>query len=689
MQLRRLAVLIGFVIGLFSWCPAAAARSKGEIWDDQARQQRIAAAWEAGDEASVLRIFDEKPDARAYGSNRECYWKLAVTLEHAGRYAAARDFYVRVADGSGDPDALWGLWRCVLAMGPGKAAAQARALAKERPMLAIVLEALLAGPSDAAALGRRFDAGVSLADQKDDRLAGAALRLLRGDLAMQRGDGEAALQSYVYVSYDHKVAAVYVREAAMFGSLDRWGDAQYDMGKMAKLEGYDAFVSPPAESLAAQVRAGIAAWQQRESTRDSLAREAAYAAAPPPAGLDWGNALKAAMPNAPIEDDGYLQWETDRWTIRWNPEQEILFARFADDGANRRSQDPREVMFSRRLGADSLRVCWQPERQRYVVKDHDHEPGYPFRVMLYANGDLFFGANQFAGRGLYLSAGQPPYEGVCYFGRAPGVAQRVVRVLEQSEGEGEGAMQSLHVLLADSAEFAGTGVIENGVLIPAATGRIRYPGVGTFFGQFKDGTPDHGMLQDATGRLFVIHDHRLALNYEPGLRRGDRLVLQGDILKGDPEMLRLPSGVLEFLDGTTGLLMTFDPESGRFDERYDEDRLRLYQLDVKYARLDQEREQRGAEIQARVDASNKAADEAAARLESVSRSSTSGSAFQFWAPKRNDRCIHCKGAGQIYVGSSVTQDYRYDENNKTMVDSNLHVSGHMEVCHWCNGTGKR
>jgi hypothetical protein len=41
------------------------------------------------------------------------------------------------------------------------------------------------------------------------------------------------------------------------------------------------------------------------------------------------------------------------------------------------------------------------------------------------------------------------------------------------------------------------------------------------------------------------------------------------------------------------------------------------------------------------------------------------------------------------VGSSVTQGYRYDENNKTLVDSNLHVSGHMEVCHWCNGTGKR
>lgn len=436
-----------------------------------------------------------------------------------------------------------------------------------------------------------------------------------------------------------------------------------------------------------RVRSGLSAWERRQTDRVSAERRAAYEAAPPPTGLDWGKAIAAAFPMPPVEatamGEVWHKWETERWRILWNPASRELYAWLADAGSAQKWQDSGPGWLRRVLPPDSLWYHWQPEFQCYRVRDPHQRPEDPFCFMLFANGDVFIGAEQFAGGGVYFSPGREPYEGICYFGRPPGVAQRVAEVLEQTEGEG--GMQSLHVKLADHSEFAGTGIIESGVLYPASNGRIQYPGRGFFFGRFTDGTPDHGMFKASDGRLFVIHGHRLALRYGAGQGRGEKLSLTEDFLSDKPEMNQLESGLLEFLDGQTGWLMLYDPEKQVFEERYDAKRQDLYRIHQKFARYDKEREERGAQARAEIEAERKEAEKAALQ-ESIQ---LGRNAFQFSAPKRNDRCIRCKGAGQLYVGSSVTQGYRYDENNKTLVDSNLHVSGHMEVCHWCNGTGKR
>ncbi|MSR47155.1 MAG: hypothetical protein EXS13_08830 [Planctomycetes bacterium] len=97
----------------------------------------------------------------------------------------------------------------------------------------------------------------------------------------------------------------------------------------------------------------------------------------------------------------------------------------------------------------------------------------PDVALLFANGDLFIGADSLIGSGLYLSAERPATVGPCRFGipleRATGAIDETVHA-ELSDGE-----VSVAAKYADDSGYVGTAVRDGGRLIPHGYGLMFRP----------------------------------------------------------------------------------------------------------------------------------------------------------------------------------------------------------------------
>ncbi|MEQ1633471.1 MAG: hypothetical protein ABL997_13930 [Planctomycetota bacterium] len=76
------------------------------------------------------------------------------------------------------------------------------------------------------------------------------------------------------------------------------------------------------------------------------------------------------------------------------------------------------------------------------------------------------------------------------------------------------------------------------------------------------------------------------------------------------------------------------------------------------------------------------------------RERTGARAFEYNVDPETQACIKCRGVGQIYRGGYVQQNVSGWQSGLNASDSRevvgtLHRSGGMDVCSWCNGTGRR
>jgi hypothetical protein len=624
-------------------------------------------------------------------------WRIAQAQAAAGRLVEADVTWLLVAATGFDPEAVWEAARIRQHLSKDEQSrvydlfiSQLRPDENQEqlghiPYMEWMLERHLNGELTAGFLGDNAS-NFFLKGHRDEAFV---CGLLASDLhALETGDRVAAAkiaQLIEDVSNDgplHSQACL--REARLFMDLDRWQDAER---KLALVE--DAHLARPGNPLPAL----------RERLRGGLATVAPAAPLdPPPPGLEWRASITAGL--AGIEpiwaNNGVTTYAGAGWRLDIGPDNVVF--------TTREELSPVAAAGTRvTVGTTPVADGWDGQRHACLITGPDG-----LRAVLFANGDVFFGSYLFLGRGLYLSPGREAALETCRFGLPLVRAQTIASVLDSAP---VGDNRLVRAQLGDGGIYHGWITGGDAPLMVGPV-MIDYPGLGFFLGSFgANGVEEGGFRRDDGGREIISGGAVI------GCSGADGTVVGRSNLDGDQE-LRFSSGIssdLSYFDARTGLSLWYDHDSRYHHRKLDTARLRAiaerkaqeerqreananaaaWARQQEEERAEEERYRARQRAEWEAEHPNWRQEEAEEQTRAELEAARSNQAFQFMPDETSDACIRCGGAGYEYVAGDLRQNGSawipdpLNSNIGSWSSGTVRTTASVQVCHWCNGSGRR
>lgn len=685
----RLSALLTLLVSLCSGFPLTAHAAEPAVDRDGIRQ-----AYEAKDFTKVLALGKRlRSDRDAIVRIPDAAWRVALALEQQKAWKDALEIYGALADGVKDHEAVSAIGRMAFLIDYEHRDVAVKPLTKKYPNRATVFVAA------AQAAGLAYRDEIRILEAAYNRLEPpydgntAMIRWLQGDLLMELADYEGAGATYRDIGNSPDLDFYFSMLVRAHIAAGQWEQAREYQKYVVHGLAAGSFRSPNAEALAHRMLADLEE-HYGAARRDSLAAyRAALATNPVPTDADFKEFVDAIQGADTSSYDRFSHYKGEGWHLVYDPRDHSLAADMPVGWEAPAFEERASFVWDAVVSPERLAAAWDPERGAFSWSIED--PAYDWRrftrgrVLAWPVGRMFMGDHAITGKGVVLSVNAPPYRGPCRFGIPVAEANVIARVIESRPLEDGESL--LHCVLADSMEFIGSGYQVGRSLVPTGYGRLIDHKRGTFFGRFLDGVPADGAFVWPNGDYDVLGDKEIRCINKYRWHIGDRRWERPWQPRDKSEVTVAADQVYEYFDLTTSMLLRFDPRTGKYSETRDEQRLAKnleYFKAAESARADMERYQkeRDAEL-----AAERQARYLVPETSTPSNGSTvsSGQAFSFTKSLSSNICVRCRGVGQLYVAPTTTQGWTYSDVSKQILDTTIYTSGHMKVCHWCNGTGKR
>ncbi|MEQ1832509.1 MAG: hypothetical protein ABL977_05590 [Candidatus Eisenbacteria bacterium] len=689
MRYSRFRALSTLLMTLFAAFPLNAHAAEAAVDRAGIRQ-----AYEAKDFAKVLALGKRlRSDRDAIVRLPDAAWRVALALEQQKAWKEALEIYGALADGAKDHEAMSAIGRMAYYIDFDHREVALKPLTKKYPKRAPVMLAT----ARATGLGHRdqiqiLEAAYNALEPPYDGNT-TMIRYLQGDLLMEVWDFESAVATYRNVANTPDLDFMFSNLVRAHIGAGQWEQAREYQKYVVHGLAAGSFHSPKAEAIARQMLTDLED-HFGAATRDSLAAyRAALVTNPAPADADFKEFVDALQGADTSSSYGFSHYRGEGWHLVYDPRDHSLAADMPKGWEAPAFQDRAGFLWEAVVSPDRLAAAWDPERGAFSwsieYPARDWQRFTRGRVLAWPVGRMFLGDHAITGKGVVLSVSAPPYRGPCRFGIPVAEANVIARVIESRPLEDGESL--LHCVLADSMEFIGSGYQVGRSLVPTGYGRLIDRKRGTFFGRFLDGVPADGAFVWQNGDYDVLGDKEIRRINKYRTHIGDSHWESPWQPQDKTEVTVAADRAYEYFDMTTSMLLRLDRRTGHYSETRDEQRLAKNRERIQAgqrAREDMARfqKERDAELAAEREARYLVPETS---TPSSSSGGSSGQAFSFTRSLSSNVCVRCRGMGQIYVAPTTTQGWTYSDVSKQILDTTIYTSGHMKVCHWCNGTGKR